>query len=274
MLPKIANIVSENLKKAYGMILICGPTGCGKTTTLYSLMNILNKPNVNIVTIEDPIEYNMRYVNQSQVNPQAGITFSSGLRALLRQDPNIIMVGEIRDKETAAIAIQAALTGHLLLSSLHTNDAPTAIPRLIDLEAPPFLISSVLNLVIAQRLVRRICLSCIYSYEADQQIKEIVLKQLKELRVPAPEARVPKILYRGRGCLACGNTGYRGRLGIFEILKATDRIKKIIIDPHFNQEVLWEEARKEGSETMFEDGLVKLQLGLTTIEEILRVIRE
>jgi type IV pilus assembly protein PilB len=274
MLPKIANVVSENLKKAYGMILSCGPTGCGKTTTLYALMNILNKPNVNIVTIEDPIEYNMRYINQSQINPQAGITFGSGLRALLRQDPNIVMVGEIRDKETAGIAIQAALTGHLLLSSLHTNDAPTAIPRLIDLEAPPFLISSVLNLIIAQRLVRRICLSCIYSYEAGSEVKQAIIKQLRELKVPAPESRVPKILYRGKGCLACGNTGYRGRLGIFEIIESTDKIKKVITEPRFSAEALWEEARKEGGETMFEDGLGKVQLGLTTIEEVLRVIRE
>ncbi len=274
MLPKIAEVVSENLKKAYGMILSCGPTGCGKTTTLYALMNILNKPNVNIVTIEDPIEYNMRYINQSQINPQAGITFGSGLRALLRQDPNIVMVGEIRDKETAGIAIQAALTGHLLLSSLHTNDAPTAIPRLIDLEAPPFLVSSVLNLIIAQRLVRRICLSCIYSQEAGREVKEVIIKQLKELKVPAPESRVPKILYRGKGCLACGNTGYRGRLGIFEIVESTDKIKKVITDPRFSAEALREEARKEGSETMFEDGLAKVQLGLTTIEEVLRVIRE
>ena len=170
MSPEVAKIVSENLKKSYGMIISCGPTGSGKTTTLYTLMNILNRPEVNVTTIEDPIEYNMRYVNQTQINPQAGITFASGLRALLRQDPNIIMVGEIRDAETADIAVQAALTGHLLLSSLHTNDAPTAIPRFFDMKIPPFLVSSVLNLVLAQRLVRKICQTCIYSYESTRTI--------------------------------------------------------------------------------------------------------
>ena len=154
-----AKLVAEAIKKTFGMIIVCGPTGSGKTTTLYGLMNILNRPEVNICSVEDPIEYNMRYVNQSQINPQAGITFATGLRALLRQDPNIIMVGEIRDKETAGISVQAALTGHLLLSSLHTNDAPTAIPRLFDLDIPPFLVSSTLNVIIAQRLVRRICSS-------------------------------------------------------------------------------------------------------------------
>jgi len=157
MTPEVARIVVDNLKKSYGMLISCGPTGSGKTTTLYALMNMLNRPEVNVTTVEDPIEYNMRYVNQTQINPLAGVTFASGLRALLRQDPNIIMVGEIRDAETADIAVQAALTGHLLLSSLHTNDAPTAIPRFFDLNVPPFLVSSVLNLVLAQRLVRKIC---------------------------------------------------------------------------------------------------------------------
>ena len=181
MSPDDAKIVMDNFKNSYGMILSCGPTGSGKTTTLYALMNILNRPQVNITTIEDPIEYNMRYVNQTQVNPQANMTFASGLRALLRQDPNIIMVGEIRDAETADIAVQAALTGHLLMSSLHTNDAPTAIPRFFDLGVPPFLVSSVLNLVIAQRLVRKICQTCMYSYEADASVQATVETQLKEL---------------------------------------------------------------------------------------------
>ena len=180
MLPETSKVLKENLKKAYGMVMICGPTGSGKTTTLYALMDILNRPNVNIVTVEDPIEYNMRYVNQTQINVQAGVTFAGGLRAILRQDPNIIMVGEIRDAETAGIAVQAALTGHLLLSSLHTNDSPTVVPRLFDLEVPPFLAVSVLNVIIAQRLVRRICQTCIYSYEPEGAIKEVILNQLKE----------------------------------------------------------------------------------------------
>lgn len=279
MLPETAEAVSLNLKKTYGMVVICGPTGCGKTTTLYAIMNILNKPNVNIVTIEDPIEYNMRYVNQSQINPQAGITFASGLRSILRQDPNIIMVGEIRDTETASISVQASLTGHLLLSSLHTNDAPTAIPRLIDLEIPPFLVASVLNIIVAQRLIRKICRSCIYSYEAPPDVRQLIAEQLRELKAPSADSLVPKILYRGKGCPVCGGTGYRGRLGIFEVVEITDTMKKVITDPGFTVEVVREESRKGGrgetmGETMFEDGLRKVQLGITTIEEVLRVIRE
>ncbi len=179
MFPEMERIVADNLKKAYGMVLCCGPTGSGKSTTLYAMMDILNKPTVNIVTVEDPVEYNMRYVNQTQINTQAGITFASGLRAILRQDPNIIMVGEIRDAETAGIAVQAALTGHLLLSSLHTNDAPTVVPRLFDLEVPPFLVVSVLNVIIAQRLVRRVCQACIYSYEPSPEITKVIMNQLE-----------------------------------------------------------------------------------------------
>ena len=186
------------------MIISCGPTGSGKTTTLYAMMTIVNKPQVNIATIEDPIEYNMRYVNQMQINPQANLTFASGLRALLRQDPNIIMVGEIRDAETADISVQAALTGHLLMSSLHTNDAPTAIPRFFDFGIPPFLVSSVLNLVIAQRLVRKVCQSCIYSYDADEATGTIIAAQLKTLRIGNEPVRVPKIFYKGKGCSSCG----------------------------------------------------------------------
>lgn len=267
-------VVKENLKKSYGMILVCGPTGSGKTTTLYALMNILNKPQVNICTIEDPIEYNMRYINQSQIHPEAGITFATGLRALLRQDPNIIMVGEIRDSETAEIAVQAALTGHLLLSSLHTNDAPTAIPRLIDLGIPNYLVSSVINIIIAQRLVRRICLGCIYSYNLDQETKKIIIEQFKNLGVKNFENKIPKILYKGKGCNSCAFTGYKGRVGIFEYVENTEEIKKIITSEDFSTENLWQQARKEGSETMFEDGLKKSILGITTIEEVLRVIRE
>lgn len=274
VMPAAAAIVSENLKKAYGMIVACGPTGCGKTTTLYALMNILNRPEVNMVTIEDPIEYNMPYVNQTQINPQAGITFASGLRAILRQDPNIIMVGEVRDNETAGIAVQAALTGHLLLSSLHTNDAPTAVPRLFDLGVPPFLAASVLNVIVAQRLVRRICQSCIYSYESEPGLKDIVSRELEGFGVAAKNARIPKVLYRGKGCPACGGTGYRGRLGIFEVLEVTDTIKKLIVEPRFDLDTLREKAHAEGMKTMFEDGLDKAELALTTIEEVLRVIRE
>jgi type II secretory ATPase GspE/PulE/Tfp pilus assembly ATPase PilB-like protein len=272
MLQDTAKTVRENLKKTYGMIIICGPTGSGKSTTLYALLNILNKPNVNIASVEDPVEYNMRYVNQSQINPQAGITFAGGLRALLRQDPNIIMVGEIRDSETAGIAVQAALTGHLLLSSLHTNDAPSAIPRLFDLEVPPFLVASTLNLIFAQRLVRRICSSCIYSYDPPLDTKTLIENELKASG--SDMNLVPKMYYKGKGCAACGGTGYRGRFGIFEMLEVTDKIKGLIDAPQFNLEALTLGARHNGMLTMFEGGLMKVQLGMTTLDEVLRVIRE
>jgi len=274
LMNSVLRAVQDNLKKTYGMMLVTGPTGSGKTTTLYALMNILNKTNVNICTIEDPIEYNMRYINQSQINPEAGITFANGLRALLRQDPNIIMVGEIRDSETAEIAVQAALTGHLLLSSLHTNDAPGAIPRLVDLGIPAYLVASVINIVLAQRLVRKICTGCIYSYEITPEIKQMILDQFKEINVPDAEAKIPKILFKGKGCDMCGGIGYRGRIGIFEYIENTDEIKNLIISEHLSTEELWKVARKNGSETMFEDGVKKAALGITTIEEVLRVIKE
>jgi len=274
MSPDVARIVSENLKKSYGMFISCGPTGSGKTTTLYALMNMLNRPQVNVTTIEDPIEYNMRYINQTQINPQAGITFASGLRALLRQDPNIIMVGEIRDAETAEIAVQSALTGHLLLSSLHTNDAPTAIPRFFDLKIPPFLVGSVLNVVVAQRLVRKICQTCIYSYEPDADITAVIEAQLKELKMQGSSVKAPTTLYRGKGCATCGGTGYRGRVGIYEALEVNDTVKAMITKPEFDLEALRTEAQAAGMKTMFEDGMLKVELAITTLEEVLRVIRE
>ena len=274
MTPEVANIVSNNLKKSYGMLISCGPTGSGKTTTLYALMNMLNRPEVNVTTVEDPIEYNMRYVNQTQINPQAGVTFASGLRALLRQDPNIIMVGEIRDDETADIAVQAALTGHLLLSSLHTNDAATAIPRFFDMKIPPFLVSSVLNLVLAQRLVRKICQMCVYSYDADPAIVAMLMTQLKENGLDPQTVPVPKTLYAGKGCSSCGMTGYRGRLGIYEAFEVDEKMKERIVAPQFDLEAIRAQARASGMKTMFEDGLQKVQVALTTLEEVLRVIRE
>lgn len=274
MLPNVATSVSQNLARPFGMILTCGPTGSGKSTTLYALINLLNKPNVNIVTVEDPVEYNMRYVNQTQINPQAGITFASGLRAILRQDPNVIMVGEIRDSETADIAVQAALTGHLVLSSLHTNDAATAVPRLFDFHIPPFLVASVLNVVIAQRLLRKICPSCVGSYQVDQNMGKAITFQLEAVGVPVDSISVPKTIYRGAGCAACNGSGYRGRLGIYEVLAATDSIRKLIISPEFSLESLMKISREEGMRSMLEDGLAKVELGLTTVEEVLRVIRE
>lgn len=274
MLEDTFKVVEEGISRTYGMVLACGPTGSGKTTTLYSIMSIVNRPEVNIVTIEDPIEYELRYVNQMQVNPAAGITFVSGLRSIVRQDPNIIMVGEIRDEETANISVQAALTGHLVLSSLHTSDAPTAIPRLIDMNIQPFLVAAVLNVVAAQRLARRIHLDCIESYLPEPEVYEIIRSQFKEIGIDPATVKLPKTFYRGKGCAACNYTGYLGRLGIFEILEVTESIRKLIISPDFNLDNLKNLAKKEGMVTMFEDGLRKVERGLTTIGEIFRVIRE
>ncbi len=265
--------IEENIKKSYGMILVAGPTGSGKTTTLYSILNILNKPEVNIVTIEDPIEYDMKYINQTQINPAAGITFANGLRAILRQDPNVIMVGEIRDEETAEISVHSALTGHLLLSSLHTNDAATAVPRFMDMKIAPFLVAAVLNIVVAQRLIRKICLDCIESYKVDAELTKFLERELKGAN-PYSQLKISKMLYRGKGCSACNGTGFRGRIGIFEIIEADEEVRKIIIDPSFSLDALNENVKRRGMLTMFEDGLRKAETGVTTVEEVLRVIRE
>ncbi len=270
----VSKVVTNALQRTFGMFLSTGPTGSGKSTTLYAMMNIVNQPGVNVVSVEDPVEYNMKYVNQTQINPQAGITFASGLRALLRQDPNVIMVGEIRDTETADVAVQAALTGHLLLSTLHTNDAGSTIPRLFDLGVQPFLVASVLNAILAQRLVRKICTICIYSYEIDEQIKDTVRRQLLQAHPEEKNPQIPSVLYKGKGCSACGGTGYRGRVGIYEAIEVTDTIKSIIATSPFNPESLRLAARANGTVTMFEDGLDKAQVGLTSLEEVLRVIKE
>lgn len=272
MTSDMIKILTENVTKTYGVVLITGPTGSGKSTTLYSILNLVNKPEVNIVTVEDPIEYDMKYVNQTQVNEAAGITFASALRAILRQDPNIIMVGEIRDQETAEISVHAALTGHLVLSSLHTNDAPTAIPRLMDMKIEPFLISAVLNASLAQRLVRRICLDCLYSYQAAPETLKLIEQQLKELK--AENTAVPKTFFRGKGCPSCNHTGYRGRMGIFEIFRVTEKVRQLIAEPNFTLDKCRDLARSEGMRTMFEDGLLKARRGNTTIEEVLRVIQD
>lgn len=273
VLDDTAIILTENIRKSYGMVLVCGPTGSGKTTTLYSILNILNRPEVNIVTVEDPIEYNIKYINQTQINPVAGITFANGLRAILRQDPNIVLVGEIRDGETASIAVQAALTGHMVLSSLHTNNASAAVPRLIDMNIPGFLIAAVLNAVIAQRLVRKICLDCIYSLTIDPGIIDILKKQMAELGLESV-FKPPKFIYKGKGCPSCGGTGYRGRIGIFEILNISEEIRQEIINPDFSLDRMQKVARGKGMISIFEDGLRKVEKGMTTVEELLRVIRE
>ncbi len=273
LLPDMMKSLRENIVKSYGMILVTGPTGSGKTTLMYSIMGVLNRPEVNIVTIEDPIEYDMKYVNQTQVNALAGITFANGLRALLRQDPNIVMIGEIRDNETVDIAVNAALTGHLVISSLHTNDAIAAIPRLFDMKVQPFLIAAVLNAITAQRLVRRICLHCIVSYTPTAEESANFERQIKRMN-PSFEFLVPKTMFKGQGCAACGHTGYRGRIGIYEILNISEDIRKAITEPNFNTSRITEIARKEGFISMSEDGLRKVQRGMTTLEEVLRVINE
>jgi type IV pilus assembly protein PilB len=271
----LEGIILNEIKKPHGMILVTGPTGHGKTTTLYSILHILNTPKVNITTIEDPIEYEVSSINQTQVNNKAGVTFANGLRALLRQNPDIIMIGEIRDNETADIAVHSALTGHLVLSSLHTNDAPSAIPRLLDMGTMPFLLSSTLNLVIAQRLVRKICTSCEESYKLSALQKESVTRQLAIFGAAAKNKAklVPKEAYRGKGCKVCEGTGFSGQIGIFEIMVVDDKIRSLITESLSANEIR-KAAIANGMISMFEDGLEKVQRGLTTVDEILRVTSE
>jgi type II secretory ATPase GspE/PulE/Tfp pilus assembly ATPase PilB-like protein len=271
----LEGLIGEEIKKPHGMILVTGPTGHGKTTTLYSILHILNTPKVNITTIEDPIEYEVASINQTQVNAKAGVTFANGLRALLRQNPDIIMIGEIRDNETADIAVHSALTGHLVLSSLHTNDAPSAIPRLLDMGTMPFLLSSTLNLVIAQRLVRKICTSCVESYKLSALEKTSLIKQLNLSGVPAKKKAklVPSSAYRGRGCKVCEGSGFSGQVGIFEVLLVDDKIRSLITKSMSAGQIR-KAAISGGMISMFEDGLEKVQKGLTTVSEILRVTSE
>ncbi|MCL4374998.1 GspE/PulE family protein [Patescibacteria group bacterium] len=263
--------LEEAISKPYGIILVTGPTGSGKTTTLYSVLNRLNKPGVNIVTLEDPVEYQIEGLNQVQINPQAGLTFANGLRSFLRQDPNIILVGEIRDKETTQLAIQAALTGHLVFSTLHTNDASTAIPRLIDLGGEPFLIASVLNASVAQRIARRTCPYCKKTYEPAPSIKDNIKAVLADL-LPAPyqSNQRPMLLTKGEGCNECAGSGYLGRIAIFEVLKITSTINRMILREASAREIV-EQAKKEGLIIMKQDGYLKALEGVTTIEEVLRI---
>lgn len=260
------DLVVRASKKTYGMILTTGPTGSGKTTTLYSLLKILNKPEVNVTTIEDPVEYRIPGVNQIQVNLENEITFARGLRSVVRQDPNIILVGEIRDRETVEIAVNAALTGHLLLSTFHANNASTSIPRLLDMGVEPFLLASTLNLIVAQRLVRRICSSCKYSLEYD-------LKALKRLMPTAYKQyfkSVPVRLYKGKGCEKCNFTGNKGRIGIFETIYVTEAIQDLILHKASSKDI-WETATEQGAVNFFTDGLEKVMLGEVSLEELLRV---
>lgn len=282
--PKSLEIIKRNVGKPHGMILVTGPTGSGKTTTLYTILNILNTPKVNITTIEDPIEYRMAHVNQSQVNPKIGYTFAAGLRAFLRQDPDIIMVGEIRDHETAEIAIHAAMTGHLVLSTLHTNDAPTTLPRLVEMGVPAFLVSSTTNVIVAQRLVRKICPNCIQSYTLDKETIDDIKKQLnvedimQALQSTKAIADAGKgieslLFYRGKGCKQCNNGGYKGRIGIYETLEITEEISELILKNASRLDLL-KQAKIQGMLSIVEDGFIKAKNGITTIEEIMRVTKE
>lgn len=274
-------IVQKSLRRPTGMILVTGPTGSGKTTTLYSMMEILNTPEVNISTVEDPIEYRMPRINQTQVRPEIGLTFASGLRSLLRQDPDIIMVGEIRDTETAKLAINASLTGHLVLSTLHTNTAAGTIPRLLDMEVEPFLISSTLNVVMAQRLVRRLCeekeeyrLSKKELHRLAQYVDfETVAMILKEEGVLKKGEGIEDVVFFRPKASSSSEDGYKGRSGIYEVLQVTETIKHLVSSGATSDEIQ-AQAVKEGMRTMMEDGMVKAAQGVTSIEEVLRVIIE
>ncbi len=267
--------INENIKKTHGIFLITGPTGSGKSTTLYSILSLLNTTSVNIITLEDPVEYFIEGVNQSQINPEIGLTFAAGLRSILRQDPNVVMVGEIRDKETAEIAVHAALTGHLLFSTLHTNNAVGAMPRMIDMGIEPFLLVASVNLVLAQRLVRKICPDCKKETPLTKSLEEEIKKSL----VGVPDDYLvgfdPKIIkvYKGEGCEKCGHTGYVSRFGIFEVMPATPEIQEMVTNKSSAVKI-YEVAKKIGMITMKQDGVVKVLRGETTMDEVIRVTTE
>lgn len=256
-LPKVERLIS----KPHGIVLVTGPTGAGKSTTLYAMLLKVKNPKRNILTIEDPVEYQIKGIGQIQVNPKVGLTFAAGLRSILRQDPDVIMVGEIRDGETAEIAVQAALTGHLVLSTLHTNDAPSAVTRLADMGVEPFLIASTLEGVISQRLVRRVCPYCKKPYKPEREV-------LKRLGLD-PEGDYT--FYRGEGCERCLGTGYRGRIALFEVLEVDGELKKLIVKTQDANEIR-NSARKRGFKTLMEDGVEKILKGITTPEEVLSVV--
>ena len=268
LMGKNFDILKRAIEKPFGMILATGPTGCGKTTTLYAILQILNKEEVNIVTLEDPVEYSIEGINQSQIKPEIGYDFAQGIRHVLRQDPDIIMVGEIRDKETAALAIHAALTGHLVLSTLHTNNAIGAIPRLIDLGIQPFLISATLNVVLGQRLVRKLCERCKKRIKLKKEIKDLFLKELEGIGW-AEEILKENYIWEPAGCAECDRQGFSGRIGIYEVLEVTPALKEII-SKGVGESKIFEEAKKQNFLSMRQDGLIKALKGLTTLEEVLK----
>lgn len=264
----------KNLESAilrpHGIIVVCGPTGSGKTTTLYAVLSKLNTTRVNISSLEDPVEYQLPGVNQVQINPAVGLTFASGLKSFLRQDPNIILVGEIRDEETADLALQAALTGHLVFSTLHTSNASGVLPRLIDLGAESFLLASTMNAAVGQRIVRKICPTCKESYTPPQQLVDEI-KQVLGALYPAQQG--PVLLYKGKGCPECGGSGYLGRMGIFEVLPVSESIGKLVLE-RSDSTSIEKKAIEEGMITMKQDGYLKVLLGQTSIEEVIRVAQD
>ncbi len=267
--------IKKAIKNPHGMVLVVGPTGSGKTTTLYEILKKLNTREVHIATIEDPVEYDIEGVSQIQVNTKTNLSFSEGLRAIVRQDPDIIMVGEIRDTETARIAVNSALTGHLVLSTLHANNSAAALPRLLDMGVEPFLIASTINVIISQRLVRKICEKCRFSYQISPQEVSLI-KQDKNIQNILKKEEVKNIksitLYKGSGCEACANTGYSGRIGIFEVLELDPKIKELIVNKASSEQIK-KEAEKKGFVTILEDGFDKIFTGITTLSEVLRVTK-
>jgi len=270
------NVLETRIREPFGIILITGPTGSGKSTSLYAFLQILNKEERNIITLEDPVEYFMEGVNQSQIRPEIGYTFANGLRSILRQDPNVIMVGEIRDGETAELSIHAALTGHLVLSTLHTNDAAGAIPRLIDMGIEPFLLSSSLQAVAAQRLVRRICESC----KEISPLSEKQIEHVSEIFQSIPDAEITAyglkrdqkiVFYQGKGCAKCNKSGYKGRIAVYEVIAIDDVMKRVIADQRGNQKEVEKAALDQGMLTMKKDGILKALKGMTSLAEIERV---
>ncbi len=250
--------------KPYGMILVTGPTGSGKSTTLYTTLHAVAKPEINVITVEDPVEYRMAGINQVQVNPKAGLTFASALRSILRSDPDVVLIGEIRDQETAQIAIEASLTGHLVLSTLHTNDAPSAVTRLIEMDIEPFLVGSALDCVVAQRLARRLCDRCKEAYQHP-------IDDLARLEFLYHPGEIPPPLFRAAGCNSCSGTGYRGRMALHEVMNVTEEIERLAVLRASSVEIGYK-AREQGMLTLRQDGWAKVRLGLTSIEEVLRVV--
>ena len=272
---KNLDLIKEGIKKPYGLILLTGPTGAGKTTTLYSILNILNNETVNILTLEDPVEYYLEGVNQSQVRPEIGYTFATGLRSLVRQDPNIIMVGEIRDKETASLAINAALTGHIVISTLHTNNAVGVIPRLLEMGIEEYLLPTILNFVIAQRLIRKLCQSCKKSVKINDRAKEIINKGLEGVEEFTPELKLTEnsVLYQAVGCSKCNQTGTSGRIGIYEVFIMTRELEEVILKRPTEVE-LKKQSEKQKMLTMKQSGIIQALKGLVSLEEVLRIIND